>query len=99
MNAFETLVTEDRRLTLLRGLQGAAQWRANAHLLNSFCEHFGHSVSRDRLAADLAWLSEQGLVLLEHPGDVTVVTLTQRGYDVADGRARCPGVKVPTPGI
>ena len=54
------------------------------------------------MLTDLAWLGEMGLVACEvlAPGarGCTVPTLTQRGYDVALGRAQCPGVRRPLPG-
>lgn len=91
-------LTEDRRLMLLRGLASTAQYRANAHLLRRFVEQVGHTASVDQVAADLAWLREAGLVTLDSPApDVTVAVLTERGLDVADGRAEHPGVAKPRP--
>lgn len=89
---------QDRRLVLLRALEHAAHYRANALLLRRYCQAVGHVVSADRLAADLAWLSEQGLVDLVQAQDVTVATLTTRGLDVATGSANVPGVQRPQPG-
>lgn len=96
---FETFQTEDRRLVVLRALAASAQYRANAYLLRSFCDRVGHTVSADRLAADLAWLREAGLLSIDQPQpDVTVATLLARGLDVAEGRVDHPGVKRPMPG-
>lgn len=96
---FETFQTEDRRLTLLRALSAAAEYRANAFLLRTYCDTVGHTVSSDRLAADVAWLDEQGLVKSVAQAGVLVATLTERGLDVAQGRARVPGVARPRPGV
>ena len=49
--------------------------------------------------ADVAWLEEQGLVSREDLGGIIVVKITQRGLDVAEGRAIVPGVKRPGPGF
>lgn len=95
---YADMETQDRRLVLLRGLENAAQYRANAYLLRRYAEAVGHVVSTDRLASDLAWLKEQGLVTLQTVEDVTVATLTERGLDVATGRAEVPGVQRPRPG-
>lgn len=93
--AFET---EDRRLVLLKALANSAQYRANAYLLRRFAEQLGHTASADRIAGDMAWLSEAGLCTLEQPApDVTVATITARGLDVAEGRAQHPGVAKPRP--
>lgn len=90
--------TEDRRLVLLKGLENAAQYRANAFLLRRYCDALAHVVSSDRIEQDLAWLHEQGLVLREQVGEVTTATLTKRGLDVATGRTKVPGVQAPQPG-
>lgn len=89
--------TADRRLVILRALESAAQYRANAYLLRRYCDSVGHAVSADRMEADLSWLAEQGLVDRVVSQDVTVVTATSRGLDVASGRAECPGVARPQP--
>lgn len=96
--SFADFQTEHRRLVLLQALEGAVQYRANAYLLRKFSDSLGHIVSGDRIAQDLAWLREQGLVTLEDTGDLAVATLTARGLDVATGRAVVPGVQRPTPG-
>lgn len=97
---FEQFQTEDRRLVLLKGLAAAAQYRANAYLLRRFADQVGHTASADRIAADLAWLNEGGLITCDSPApDVTVATLTARGLDVAEGRAVHPGVAKPRPTV
>lgn len=95
---FAAYQESDRRLVLLRGLANAAQYRANAYLLRHYCDAVGHAVSAARIEADLAWLSDCGLVTLSGEGGVTVATLTPRGLDVSTGRADVPGVARPQPG-
>lgn len=90
---------QDRRLVLLKAMENAAQYRANAFLLRRYCDHVGHVVSADRIEQDLAWLAEQGLVGLAKAEGVTVATLTARGLDVATGRTKVPGVQAPQPGF
>jgi len=98
LNSFERLLNEDRRLVILRLLMEDPGYRLNSHVLRPALDAMGHTVSHDKLAVDLAWLTEQGLVtVLPAPG-VLVATLTQRGSDVALGRATVPGVKRPEPG-
>jgi hypothetical protein len=94
---FDQFQTADRRLVILKGLEAAAQYRANLLLLRRYCDAVGHVVSSDRIAADMAWLAEQGLVELDATGPVHVATLTARGLDVATGRAEVPGVQRPQP--
>ncbi|WP_445157393.1 VpaChn25_0724 family phage protein [Halomonas sp. E14] len=96
--SYERILSEDRRLQILRLLDQSSGYSASAHLLGSALGSLGHSVSQDRLLADLDWLAEQDLVTVEDVGSVAVATLTVRGGDVAAGRARVRGVKRPLPG-
>lgn len=96
--SFADFQTNDRRLVILKALEAAAQYKANAYLLRRYCDAVGHVVSADQLSTDLAWLHEQGLVIARADRDVTVAELTPRGLDVATGRAHQPGVARPQPG-
>ncbi len=96
--AFAQFEQEDRRLVILRLLAEDSDYRANSSILQRGIELYGHTVSRDRLHTDLVWLAEQDLVKVDEMNSVLVVTLTQRGLDVANGRAQVPGVKRPGPG-
>src|SRR5690554_4711162 len=92
--------TEERRLGILRILSRRNQFTTNEYSLNEeLAGHYGHHVSRDTLHTDLAWLEEQGLVICQQPRAGWIVTLTGRGADVAEGRARVPGVARPQPGV
>lgn len=93
------VLQEDRRLVILRFLSEDPDYTLNTSVLQSALSAYGHGVSRDRVETDCAWLNEQELVVLEKLGNVTVVTLTARGQDVAEGKATVPGVKRPRAGI
>ena len=92
---FSTHLTEDRRLVLLRLLAELPVYRANSSVLNMALERFGHATTRDQVRTELRWLEEQGLVSVEDMGPVLVATATERGLDVARGRAVVPGVARP----
>tara|TARA_R110001583_G_scaffold4918_4_gene27511 strand:+ start:1581 stop:1880 length:300 start_codon:yes stop_codon:yes gene_type:complete len=95
-NDFET---EGRRLGILRILSRRTQFTTNEYSLNDELQGaYAHHVSRDRFHGDLAWLDEQGLVILQRPRAGWIVTLTSRGSDVAEGLANVPGVAKPRPG-
>jgi len=98
MSGFQKLLDADRRLVILRALQEDSGYDLNEYVLQSILEALGHTVSRDRLRADLAWLEEQGLISLSDVAGVKVAKLTSRGSDVAAGRTTVPGVKRPRPG-
>lgn len=96
MNYLE-LITEDRRLVILRALQQDAGYSHNESVLQSILAAFGHTVSRDHVRSLVSWLDEQNLVHVEKVGDYMVAKLTGRGADVATGSATVPGVKRPAP--
>lgn len=92
-----TLISSNIRLILLRAMEEAPGYNLNESILHTIVGKFGHSVSRDVIKTELSWLKEQGLVSLENVIGYYVVTLTQRGADVAAGRSSVPGVERPSP--
>lgn len=95
--SFENHLAADRRLVILRLLADSTGYAANEFILQAILADLAHDVSSDKLRAELAWLHEQGLLTTGSVGGVTIATLTERGLDVARGRARVPGVKRPQP--
>ena len=64
-------------------------------VLTMALQSYGHAATRDVVRTELHWLQEQGLVTVNDIGPVLVATVTERGQDVASGRAIQPGVKRP----
>jgi len=87
--------SQDRRLVILRLLAEDLDHKLNTSVLQDALALIGHGCSRDCVETECAWLKEQGLVQNEQVGPVTVVRLTGRGQDVAEGKATVPGVKRP----
>ena len=96
--SFAKFEQEDQRLVLLRLLAEVADYKVNTSILQQGLELYGHTVSRDKLHTEIAWLAEQNLVQFDQLNTVKIVTLTQRGLDVAQGRSVVPGIKRPGPG-
>jgi len=96
-NQYADYLRQDQRLVALRILSELPQYRSNSSVIHQLLGQFGHHPSRDQVKAELSWLAEQGLVSVEDIGSVLVVTLTERGADVAAGRASVPGVSKPRP--
>ena len=94
---YQQLITENQRLAVLKFLKDDNDYTQNTSILQDGLTAIGLDISRDKLETEVSWLAEQGLVEIEHYRTVTVVKLTGRGLDVADGRARVPGVKRPRP--
>ena len=95
MNKYADFLRQDLRLVALRLLAELPAYRANSSVLTMALDRYGHAVSRDQVKTELRWLEEQGLVRIEDLDAVLVATLTERGQDVATGRAVVPGVKRP----
>lgn len=93
--SFADLLSQDRRLVILRFLNEDTDRTLNTSILQDALDRVGHGCSRDCVETECSWLAEQGLVEAEKIGPVTVVRLTGRGQDVAEGKATVPGVKRP----
>jgi hypothetical protein len=98
MTTFNELRRETRRLEILRLLAEAPEYEAGQHLLYAALPGRGLASSADQVAADLAWLGEQGLADVSEVGGLRLARITTRGLDVAAGRAVVPGVARPQPG-
>ncbi|AJO79222.1 MULTISPECIES: hypothetical protein [Pseudomonas] len=95
MTQYAAFLREDYRLVILRLLAETTGYRANSSVLTMALDSFGHALSRDQVKTELHWLAEQGAVTVSDVGPVLVATLTERGQDIAAGRARVPGIKRP----
>lgn len=96
--SFDVHVREHRRLVILRCLAEIGSGKANSSVLYDGVNCFGVPSTRDDIRTDVAWLAEQGLVRTETlVGALLLVTITERGQDVAEGRATTPGVRKPSP--
>ena len=95
MTQYADYLREDIRLVVLRLLVEMTAYRANSSVLTMALDNYGHTLSRDQVKTELHWLAEQGALTLSDVGPVLVATLTERGQDIAAGRARVPGIKRP----
>ena len=98
MNDYAELLASQQRRIILDALEGDPDYAHNDAILQAILESFGHAISLDKLATELAWLAEQGLITLETTGRLRVAKLTARGEDVALGRATVPGIRRRRPG-
>lgn len=97
MSKYADFLSQDRRLVILRVLVEMPTYRANSSVLHTVLNQWGHEPSRDQVKTELRWLEEQQLVELDDidNGSVLLAKVTERGQDVAAGRARVDGVKRP----
>jgi Fe2+ or Zn2+ uptake regulation protein len=86
------------RLAILRLLAEAPGYSLNSSIITDAVAQLGLAATRDQVRGEIAWLAEQGLAASDDlPGGLMVATLTERGGDVASGRAHVPGVQRPMP--
>lgn len=97
MNSYADHHAAHLRITLLRLLAEQPSYKANSSLLTDAADAVGFATTRDKVKTELAWMAEQGLVRMQELDRLVVATLTERGLDVAKGRATAPGVKTPAP--
>ena len=97
MSDYAAFLQEHVRICLLRQLADSAGYASNSAVLHDTLPGFGLSVSRDQVNTALHWLAEQDLVEVSELGSVLTATITNRGLDVAAGRAVVPGVRRPGP--
>jgi hypothetical protein len=85
-----TVLSEDRRLVILRSLSEVPGFHLNEDVLRTTLNHFGHNAGRDLVRADIDYLVEHRLARVEklHPasGELWLVHLTGTGDEVAQGR-------------
>lgn len=98
MTTFADRLREARRLAILQLLAQAPDYEAGQDLLYMALPDQGLAASADQVAGELAWLAEQGLVILTEIGTVKLARVSARGLDVARGLTRVPGVARPRPG-
>lgn len=95
--SYEDTLREHRRLGILITLAQTDTYRSNTSVLQEAVDAYGIPSTRDQIDGEAAWLADQGLVTIKAmENGVTVVKLTERGADVAAGRARVPGVRRPS---
>jgi len=94
--SFDRHLEAHRRLSILRVLAEGG-YSANESLIRDVVETFGVGATRDQVRGAIAWLADQGLVTAEAIAGLTIARITERGLDVAHGRASYPGVKRPSP--
>lgn len=88
-------ITAARRLAILLALYFSPGYTLNRAALRAQVEMTGYVTSSDKMASEVAWLAEMGLV---EQLELDAVRLTDRGEDVALGRSNTPGVRRPSPG-
>lgn len=93
MSNYADTLSQHRRLTILRYLVEANQ--ANVSILTDICMSKGVRSTRDQVLTEVLWLTENNMTKHEGDGDFVLVTIRERGAEIAQGQATHPGVKRP----
>lgn len=96
-NEFAAVHDSYIRAAALRLLAELPEYRANDIVIGDAVRAVGHGCTNDQMRGHLTWLEEQRLVTLAEVGGMVVATLSERGADVAAGRATVAGVHRPNP--
>ncbi len=98
MKDYTDTLSKHRRLTILKFLADSPEYTSNASILVEVCDNFGVASTHDQIAGELSWLKENGFVSYKDDADFIVVSATERGVEIARGKARHKGVQQPRPG-
>lgn len=98
MNPLKEVMIPSARLALLRFLSDDNDYKLNTSVLQDGLEAIGLDMTRAQVETICDWLADRDLVTVSLVGSVKVVTLLERGADVAAGRVRIDGIKRPAPG-
>ncbi|HEV7370215.1 ArsR family transcriptional regulator [Arenibaculum sp.] len=90
------VIAEHRGLAVLRILRAAGH-SANDSILMDVLRRYGIASTRAVVRECIERLKEAGLVTTGFFERVLVVTLTERGEDIALGRTTVPGILHPSP--
>jgi hypothetical protein len=99
MSDYLERLRRDARILILQLLEDAPRYTSNGQMLRALLDEWGIVFTTDQVEGEIAWLAEQGLVVAERHGTLTVLTATARGLEVAQGIARHPGIERPKPRI
>ncbi|MCA0850238.1 VpaChn25_0724 family phage protein [Salipiger thiooxidans] len=93
----EVIKEAHRALAVLRALERAPCYRMHELVLLDWLRVIALAATRDKLTSTACLLEASGLVRLEQHDENRVLELTERGQDVALGRATAEGVLRPGP--
>lgn len=97
MKTDDDLMGAQRRLTILQLLQKDPDYRLNDAMLQELLGMRGHGVSMARVRADLVFLEQSGLIVVQELPGCSVAILRNDGVDAASGVSQFPGVARPRP--
>ena len=87
----QQILREMMRFVMLRLANGASR-NTNSSILSMQLNGAGYSNTRDQVKSEIRWLEQQGLLDVEEVDSVLIVSITERGEDVANGLSKVDGI-------
>ena len=87
----QQILREMMRFVMLRLVNGASR-NTNSSILSMQLNGAGYSNTRDQVKSEIRWLEQQGLLDVEEVESVLIVSITERGEDVANGLSKVDGI-------
>ena len=87
----QQIMREMMRFVMLRLVNGASR-NTNSSILSMQLNGAGYSNTRDQVKSEIRWLEQQGLLDVEEVDSVLIVSITERGEDVANGLSKVDGI-------
>jgi hypothetical protein len=94
---FADRMRDRRRLEILLMLVQSPLYSADESTLTAGLADRGTAAARETLQSDVDWLAADLIVALRDQAPNRIVTLNQRGLDVARGLIALPGIARPAP--
>ncbi len=96
-NAVEQILRRHRALAVLRFLDRSPEYRTNEEVLMDWLRHIALTCSRENLRDVASFLEKEGYLRSKNVDGLLVLTLSERGAEIADGRETVEGVERPGP--
>ncbi|WP_446027511.1 VpaChn25_0724 family phage protein [Leisingera aquaemixtae] len=91
------ILQRHRSLAILRFLSRSPEYRSNQDVLMDWLRHLAMTCTREELRTLASFLEEGGLLRLENVEGFQVMTLMEKGLEVAEGRDFSEAIKRPGP--
>lgn len=96
MNDFTAHWHKHLRITILKLMLTSPGYSTNESILHRSLPGLSFVLTRDQVRTELAWLAQQGLIVVNDLQGLMVAELTLAGQDVAEGHGTHPDVQRPS---
>lgn len=87
----QQVLREMMRFVMLRLVNGTPR-NTNSSVLSMQLNSAGYPNTKDQTKSEIRWLEQAGLLEVEEVESVLIVSITERGEDVANGLSKVDGI-------